>query len=353
MRKLILILLILLVLTPKAFAQDVETDALTQELGQEAAELLPEYEPSGTIDFWQSLQNMFFGAFKKASGSMKRALGLCAVLLALLTLCSVSQMSEKATNAIVLAGSLGITAAMLGEFGAMVQLARQTIEEMSNYAACYLPIMASSTVLSGGISSSSVLYSGTVLFSQLLMRLISVLLIPGVYFFIAIATAESALQSPMLKEIKEFIGWLISKSLRIVMYIFIGYMTITGVIGGTTDATTVKATKAAVSGMIPVVGGIVSDASESLIASASMLKSSVGIFGMLAVLAICIVPFLRVGIQYLMLKVTSAVSATVGLDAHVKLVKSFSQAMGYLLGMCGAYVLLLLISSVCFLKVMV
>jgi len=353
MRKLMLILVIMCLLTPMALAGEIETDALTQELGEEAAELLPEYEPSGTVDFWQSLKNMFFGAFQKASGSMKSALGLCAVVLALLTLCSVSQMSEKAANAIVLAGALGITAAMMGEFGAMVQLAKRTLEEMSDYSACYLPIMASSTVLSGGISSSGVLYGGTVLFSQLLMRLISTLLIPGIYFFIAVATAESALESQMLKEIKEFIGWLISKSLRIVMYVFIGYMTITGVIGGTTDATTVKATKAAVSGMIPVVGGIVSDASESLIASAAMLKSSVGIFGMLAVLAICIVPFLRVGVQYLMLKVTSAVSATVGLDAHVRLVKSFSQAMGYLLGMCGAYVLMLLISSVCFLKVMV
>ena len=128
---------------------------------------------------------------------------------------------------------------------------------------------------------------------------------------------------------------------------------LTGVITGAADAAAVKATKAAVSGMIPVVGSIISDASETLLASASLLKSSVGVFGMIAVLATCLLPFLRVGIQYLLLKVTAAVSGTVGIKSHVKLLKSCASAMGYLLAMCGTSGLLLLISSVCFMKVVV
>ena len=128
-------------------------------------------------------------------------------------------------------------------------------------------------------------------------------------------------------------------------------MSVTGVISGAADAAAVKATKAAVSGMIPVVGSIISDASETLLASASLLKGSAGVFGMIAVLAICLLPFLRVGIQYLLLKVTAAVSGTVAHKSHVRLLKNCSTAMGYLLAMCGTSGLLLLISSVCFMKV--
>ena len=72
---------------------------------------------------------------------------------------------------------------------------------------------------------------------------------------------------------------------------------------------------------------------------------------MLAVLAICIAPFLRVGIQYLLLKLTAAVSGTVGLPPHVKLVKNFSSAMGYLLAMNGTCALMSLICVACFLRV--
>ena len=84
-----------------------------------------------------------------------------------------------------------------------------------------------------------------------------------------------------------------------------------------------------------------------------MLKSTVGVFGMLAVLSICITPFLRVGLQYLLLKLTAAVSGTVGLRTHVALIKHFSTALGFLLGMCGVCAMLSLISVICFLKVVV
>ena len=143
----------------------------------------------------------------------------------------------------------------------------------------------------------------------------------------------------------------ISFCLRVVLFVFTGYLTVTGVISGSADAAAVRATKAAVSGMVPVVGSILSDASETLLASASALKSSMGVFGMLAVLAICLAPFLKIGAQYLLLKGTAAVSGTIGMPQQVKLVKHAATAMGYLLAMTGACALMLLISVVCFLKV--
>ena len=153
-----------------------------------------------------------------------------------------------------------------------------------------------------GTVSAGTLYAGTALFSGLLSRLIARLLLPGVSVYLVVAAAEAALADSLLSELREFVGWLISKSLRVVLFVFTGYLTVTGVISGSADAAAVRATKAAVSGMIPVVGSILSDASETLLASASALKSSMGVFGMLAVLAICLTPFLKIGAQYLLLK---------------------------------------------------
>ena len=356
MKKLIILLITVFFLHGTVFAEEttgIDTSAVTGGLPEEVSELLPEFTENETADFWSSLKTMFFGSFAEASGSFHSALGLCAVLLGLMTLCSVAEMSsvQVSSGAVTGAGALGMTAAVMGTFQSMIVMAADTVRSMTEYSACMLPVMASATAIGGGISSSAALYAGTALFSQILMQLISRLFIPGVYFYLCISMAESALSTDTLSEIREFIGWLISKGLRLVLSVFIGYMTITGVVAGTADATALKATKAAISGMVPVVGGIISDASESLVASAVMLKSSVGVFGMLAVLGIVMLPFLRVGIHYLLLKMTAAVSGTVGLKPHVGLLKNFSSAMGYLLAMCGACAMLLLISSVCFLRV--
>ena len=127
-------------------------------------------------------------------------------------------------------------------------------------------------------------------------------------------------------------------------------MTITGVVSGATDATTLKATKLTISGAVPVVGGILSDASEAVIVSAGVLKSAAGIYGLIAILAIWIGPFMRIGIHYIMLKFTASICDILGSCKTTELLKDFSSAMGLLLAMVGTQCLLLLISTVCFMK---
>lgn len=358
MRRLIIGILLTFLLSASVCAAEsigIDTDGLDEGLPKEAEELMPEISPSEQGDLWESIKTVFFNAIGNTGQSLKSGLRLCAVLLGITTLCAIVELSAvgKYAGVITVAGALGICAAIVGTMQTMVSLAVGTVQDISAYSACFMPVMASVAAMSGCVTASTALYAGTVLFVELLLQLISKLLLPAVFLYLAISTAEAALSSDMLSELREFIGWLISKSLRILLYLFLAYMSATSVISGAADAAALKATKAAVSGMIPVVGGIISDASETLLASASILKSSIGIFGMVAVVATCLLPFLRVGIQYLLLKVTAAISGTVGLQSHIKLLKHCADAMGYLLAMCGTSALLLLISSVCFMKVVV
>lgn len=357
MRRIILVILCVLCLCGTVRAQEDEplVDTAPVEEAVPGDLDLGQVETVQSEGFWTKVWALLTGGLREAQKGRKGALRLCALLLCVVMLCALVHMnSEKlGGTAVTAAGALGLCGLCMGSFPALVSLASETVREMTDYAAVVMPVLATTVALNGGVSSSQALYAGTVLFAQVLLQLISKVLIPLVWFYLAIATAEAAVGTDMLSELREFIGWVISKSLRIVIYVFLAYMSLTGVISGSSDAAAVKATKAAVSGMIPVVGSLISDASETLLASASMLKNSVGVFGMLAVLGICIAPFLRIGVQYLLLKLTAAVSGAIGMKPHVQLLKHFSTAMGYLLAMCGSCALLLLIAGVCFLKVVV
>ena len=80
------------------------------------------------------------------------------------------------------------------------------------------------------------------------------------------------------------------------------------------------------------------------------MKNAAGIYGILALLAILLRPFLKIGIHYLLLKATAAVCSVFGSKSTVGLIEDFSAAMGLLLAMTGSVCLLLLISTVCFMK---
>ena len=121
--------------------------------------------------------------------------------------------------------------------------------------------------------------------------------------------------------------------------------------GAGVDRTVLKAAKLTLSGVVPIVGSMISDASETVIVGAQTVKNSVGILGMLAVIAICIGPFVRIGVQYCLIRLAAAAGGALGPKPLLKLMDSIGEAMGFLLAMTGTAALMLLISCVCYLKV--
>ena len=101
---------------------------------------------------------------------------------------------------------------------------------------------------------------------------------------------------------------------------------------------------------MPVVGSILSDASEAVLLSAGIAGNAAGIYGIFAVLAIFLVPFLKIGVHYLVLKGTFVVCGIFSSRGMGTLLGDFSTAMGLLLAMTGSACLIQLISTVCFLK---
>jgi stage III sporulation protein AE len=138
--------------------------------------------------------------------------------------------------------------------------------------------------------------------------------------------------------------------LKAILYIFVGYIGISGIISGAADQTAIKATKLTISGMIPVVGGILSDASETLLVSVGVIKNTVGIYGMLSIICIVILPFLKIGFHYLALKISSVVAGMFVPKSISKLLEDFTAVLGLVMGMTGSVCMIQLISLVCFLK---
>ena len=266
-------------------------------------------------------------------------------ILALVMLLSlVHQFPKNKSKTCDLVGALGIGAILLQRTNSLIQLGLETVTELSAYGKLLIPVMTSALAAQGGVTKSTALFAGTTLFSTVLCSLISGWMPSLICFYLALSTGSCALEEDVLKKMAGFVSWAASWLLKIILYVFTGYIGITGVVSGTTDASLLKAA------MVPVVGGILSDASEAVLVSAGVMKSVAGIYGILAIVAVFAGPFLRIGVHYLLLKLTGLLCGLFGSKACTRLVSDFSSAMGLILAMTGSECLLLLISTVCFLK---
>ena len=95
-----------------------------------------------------------------------------------------------------------------------------------------------------------------------------------------------------------------------------------------------------------MVGSILSDATGTVLAGAGMLKSAVGVFGLLAVLAICLTQFVTMAVQYLLYKLAAFLAGTVTEEPLAELIDALGSAFGLMLGMTGSCALALLISII-------
>lgn len=343
MRRILLCLLLVIFLSQPVFGLAIEAP--------EAPESAQEYMKESTDSFGADLWYIIKSALSGINPSVTEASRICLSLTAIVLLVSLTEHftgNVKITTDLVGALSMGMV--LLKPVNTLIHLGVETVTEITEYGKLLLPVMTAALAAQGGVSASGALYTGTAFFSTLLSSLISGVAVPLIYIFICLSIANCAVGDKTLKSLRDFSKWLLTWVLKTVLYVFTGYMGVTGVVSGTADASAVKATKLAISGAVPVVGSILSDASEAILVSAGVMKSAAGIYGILTVVAICIGPFLRIGVQYLMLKLTSAVCSVFGTKRSAELLNSFSGSMGLILAMTGTVCLLQLISTVCFMK---
>lgn len=343
MRKLMILVLFSLSLAMPASALEISAP----EVPQSGAPLMP--EDSGS--FSNGLTELLRNVLKNAQPDLAEALTTSTIVICTILLASVLQsFSGQSKRFTEIATVAFLVSLLLQDTGSLIRLGADTVNELSEYGKLLLPVMTTALAAQGGAAASAALYAGTAAFNLILTSLISVLLVPMIYLFLVLSAANSAMGQDILKKIRDFIKWLISWTLKTLLTIFTAYISITGVVSGTTDAVALKATKMTISSVVPVVGGILSDASEAVLVSAGLMKNAAGIYGILAVLAVFLAPFLKIGIHYAVLRVTAALCGLFASKSITDLVEDFSAAMGFLLAMTGASCLLLLISTVCFLK---
>lgn len=237
---------------------------------------------------------------------------------------------------LTMAGALGITSAISGDINSVMSLCSGTAQELSVLSTSMLPVMMTAVSLNGAPASGAVVTSGTIFALDLCVTLITDVLIPAVSAYIAIITVNAALGNGMLTRIAEFVRWAASGILKSMITLFIGYITVFGSVSKSMDAATVRTAKFALSTTVPVVGGILSNAAETVLSSAAILKNAVGVFGMACVAAVCLIPFLKIGISYLMFRTGSALLSPICPPPLLGLMDGITKSFGLILGMLGS-----------------
>ncbi|MCD8040429.1 MAG: stage III sporulation protein AE [Clostridia bacterium] len=245
-----------------------------------------------------------------------------------------------------------ITAALAG----VVEECVSCISSLKKQMEIITPILVTLTVLTGGTSSAAIYQPAALFLSEGAVEIIS-----GFIFPAAIASAVLNFMSKINPQIN-FSG--VSKLLKSIMKWVMGitvtvfslFITVQSSATSLLDGVLFKTTKYVVSNSVPIVGGFLSSGFDLLTAAGLLIKNSVGVCGIILIIAEVASPLVLLIAFSLMLKIAGAVVQAVGDGDMYSLMSDLSSDVEYFLAglltvafMYALTVMLIINSAVSFL----
>lgn len=280
-----------------------------------------------------------------------------AQIVALSVICAIvksaegSIMSKSTTKAVRIACYALIITILIAMLGGVIATAAQSIDNIKVQVEVVTPVLVTLTVLTGG-SGAGAIYSPSALFiSGGAVEIVSGLIFPATVGIIVINFISKL--SPDLsfsgtsKLIKSILKWVIG----ITLAIFSIFITVQSTGASLFDGIFFKATKYLVGSSVPIVGNFLSAGVDMIVAAGSVIKSSVGMLGIVLLIIKVAPPIILFAAFSLILKFVAAVVQPIGEGTLFSLFSDLAGDIEYFIaGLCTvafmyALVVMLIISS--------
>ena len=265
---------------------------------------------------------------------------LLASLIGMLLLSLLMQMLSVGTA--VVPGDLFVTVVCGGLLGApMIRLLRQikaVFETANGFVESFLPAYAGILAATGQSAAAAGIQTVAFATASIVTKLMNELLLPAVSVYIALCFVSAAGDLIRTDEIAKAVSSAISWSLGIVMSFFTLTLSVQKLIVQSADSLGMKTAKLAVSTLIPVVGGQLSDALSTVTGCLQILKSSAGSFAVIALLLLFLPAVLSVIAILMVVKAGQITAILFHLDAAKRAFAALGSGVGLLLGimLCAA-----------------
>lgn len=212
-------------------------------------------------------------------------------------------------------------------FHMALELGAGTIEKAADFLYAVLPVLLSSFALTGGTVAASVVQPTVLGVITLFLGLLERFFLPLLLMMAALVICSQLTSGYSFRKFCELIRSVLLIALGFMMTVFTGLLGLESFAAGTVDGLTLKTAKMATGSFIPLVGGYIADAFDSILGAGLLLRSSIGIFGVIAVFIVMFLPALRILLMAFLFKLTAAVLQPFGDDGFVTSLSDFSSVL--------------------------
>lgn len=239
-----------------------------------------------------------------------------------------SKLAETINFIFSLFVSLSIADGVVGVISASVSAIKGT----GVFMLSFIPIYSGIILLSGSPSAASVAGGMLLLAAEIIVQAAAFVIVPLMcaYFGLGLASGVSPLikDNSLVSTVKNVALWI----LALVFTAFAGLLSLQTTLSAAADTVGVKTAKFFVASFVPVAGPALSEALTTVTASVQLLRSSVGLYAVVAVVLILLPLIFELFLWRIVIMVSSAVANMMSVKA-VGVLKAVDSLLALLMGM--------------------
>lgn len=297
-----------------------DLSSFEKELDADTYKMLDEL---GVLDFsYESITGLSFNDIvdllkslfqKKAELPIKSSVTVLVFILLSAFLQSLKAESDDSVNMIYsTATALLVATVVLVKLTSTVSLASMAISVASNFVYAFIPVFCSIVVASGGITTGFSTNTTLLILSQGLSFISSNVFMPIVNCYLALGVTSSLRYELNLDKLLSSVKKIITTCISFVSGVFVSVLSVKTAVAGRADMLGLRSIRFAINSVVPVIGSSISEGLLSIQAYSSLIKSSVGIVGVMAVVLVFLPSIIEVVLWRISLTVCVIVSDVFG-----------------------------------------
>jgi stage III sporulation protein AE len=218
------------------------------------------------------------------------------------------------------------------------------IEKMVGFMYATLPIMITLLITGGNVVSGGIFQPILIMAVEISATVVKNIFIPIIFLSTILSIINNISDKIHLSKLAELIKKIGIILIGIILTIFIGIVTIQGSVGSVADGVASKTVKFAIGTFIPVVGGYLSDAADTVIGCSLLIKNAAGVIVLIGIIAVCLMPIMKIAAVVLLYKITCALVEPISEKRITDCINDIANSMILIIGSVAVVAFMFIVS---------
>ena len=301
--------------------ENIDTRALDEVIGKinmEAEDFLPKLEIKAmilsllkgeqTLTVKGTLNGLLKYLFREvvANSSLLARLMILSIICAFLNNLSNAFESEAVGKLAYIVSYLVIIAIAVQSFSLATMIGLNAIGDMVTFMQALLPILLTFLMAMGGITTTAMFQPVIIGSVGIISTLTKDIIVPIIFFSAILSIINHMTDKIHISKLASLLKQVSIVLMGLTLKVFTGIITIQGVAASTTDGVAIRTAKFAVDKFIPIVGGFLTEAVDTIMGCSLLLKNGIGALGLIVLAFIVVMPLLKILSLILIYKIASA-----------------------------------------------